>query len=341
MKRYVIGVVLVIILLIGGGVGYWGYGILRKANFVPARTTYVYIDEQKDFDDLCRQLTDSAGCERIGDFRQLAGWLKYPDAMRTGRYKVAPGMDNLTLLNNLRRGQQEATRVTFNNIRFVDDLAERISEQLMFTKEDLSTLLADPAYCDSLGFTPETIKAMFLPNTYEMYWNMSADRFVHRMKKEYDTFWSKGRLAKAETINLTPLQVSILASIVEEETAAGDEYPIVAGLYINRLKRGILLQADPTVKYAIGDVTLQRILFKHLEVDSPYNTYKYAGLPPAPLRIPSIKGLDAVLNYTKHNYLYMTAKEDFSGRHNFAVTLSEHNVNANRYRAELNRRNIR
>ena len=161
------------------------------------------------------------------------------------------------------------------------------------------------------------------------------------MKREYDAFWTPERLKKAEEIGLTPVKVSILASIVEEETAASDEYPIVAGLYINRLRAGIPLQADPTVKFAVGDFSLQRILFEHLEIDSPYNTYKYAGLPPGPLRIPTIKGLNSVLNHTKHKYLYMCAKEDFSGRHNFAVTLAEHNRNANRYRAELNRRRIR
>ena len=161
------------------------------------------------------------------------------------------------------------------------------------------------------------------------------------MKREYKSFWTDARLEKAKAINLTPVEVSVLASIVEEETAATDEYPIVAGLYLNRLHRGIPLQADPTVKFAVGDFTLQRILFEHLEIDSPYNTYKYPGLPPGPLRIPTIKGMDSVLNYMKHNYLYMCAKEDFSGGHNFAATLTEHNRNANRYRAELNRRKIR
>lgn len=341
MKRTGIAIIVLIVLLGLGGVGYVGYRIVWKPNFNPSRTLYIYIDERKDFNDLCRQLRDSAQCKRIGDFKLLADRLKYPSSMRTGRYEVTPGMSNLVLLNNLRRGQQVATRITFNNIRLLDDLAERLDTQLMFSKEDLLMLLTDSSYCDSLGFTPTTIKAMFIPNTYEMYWNVSAERFITRMKKEYDAFWTKGRLAKAEAIGLSPVEVSTLASIVEEETAAADEYPVVAGLYINRLKRGMLLQADPTVKYAVGDFTLQRILFKHLEVDSPYNTYMYAGLPPAPLRIPSISGLESVLNYARHNYLYMTAKEDFSGRHNFAVTLSEHNVNANRYRAELNRRNIR
>ena len=301
----------------------------------------VHIDEKKDFGDLCRQLVDSAGCRRIGSFKQLAGMLKYPTNMRTGRYAVEPGMNNLALLNNLRRGHQEATRITFNNIRFKLDLAERLAGQLMIEEDDLLPLLVDSVYCASLGFTTETILALFIPNTYEVYWNISAEKLMQRMQREYKIFWNDVRLAKAKEIGMTPVEVAILASIVEEETAAVDEYPIVAGLYINRLQRGIPLQADPTVKFAVGDFSLQRILFEHLEIDSPYNTYKHAGLPPGPLRIPTIRGLDAVLNHMKHNYLYMCAKEDFSGRHNFAVTLAEHNRNANRYRAELNRRKIR
>jgi UPF0755 protein len=182
---------------------------------------------------------------------------------------------------------------------------------------------------------------MFIPNTYEVYWNISAEKLIERMKREYDAFWTEERRNQAQKARLTPLDVSILASIIEEESAMTDEYPTIAGLYINRLHRGIPLQADPTVKYALGDFAIQRILYEHLQIDSPYNTYLYTGLPPAPLRIPSLKGLESVLNYLKHNYLYMCAKEDFSGRHNFAVTLSEHNRNADRYRAELNRRGIR
>lgn len=330
-----------VFLLLVGGIGVWAYRLAWAPNFYPKGTVYVYVDGKKDFEDLCRQLRDSAGCKNLGGFGRLSGWLGYPSEMRTGRYAVKPGMSNLALLNDLRRGHQVASRVTFNNIRFKKDLAERIGEQLMFGKDELLALLNDSAYCDSLGFTPETIDALFIPNTYEIYWNTSADKFLHRMKREYDAYWTPERLKKAQDIGFTPVEVSILASIVEEETAAGDEYPIVAGLYINRLHAGIPLQADPTVKFAVGDFSLRRILFEHLEVDSPYNTYKHAGLPPGPLRVPSVRGLNSVLNHTKHKYLYMCAKEDFSGRHNFAVTLAEHNRNANRYRAELNRRQIR
>lgn len=340
-KRNIIAGILLFFVLLIAGVGMWGYRLAWAPNFMPQETVYIYIGKDKSFTDLCRQLQDSADCSRIGSFKQLAGMLKYQANIRTGRYAVSPGMSNLQLLNDLRRGHQVATRLTFNNIRFKEDLAERLDEQLMLDKDELLSLLNDSAYCDSLGFTTETITSLFIPNTYEVYWNIPADKLMQRMKREYIAFWTDVRLEKAKAIGLTPAEVATLASIVEEETAASDEYPIVAGLYLNRLHRGIPLQADPTVKFAVGDFTLQRILFEHLEVDSPYNTYKHAGLPPGPLRIPTIKGMDSVLNYMKHNYLYMCAKEDFSGRHNFAATLAEHNRNANRYRAELNRRKIR
>ncbi|WP_278626726.1 endolytic transglycosylase MltG [Parabacteroides gordonii] len=340
-KRNIIAGILLFFVLLIAGVGMWGYRLAWAPNFMPQETVYIYIGKDKSFTDLCRQLQDSADCSRIGSFKQLAGMLKYQANIRTGRYAVSPGMSNLQLLNDLRRGHQVATRLTFNNIRFKEDLAERLDEQLMLDKDELLSLLNDSAYCDSLGFTTETITSLFIPNTYEVYWNIPADKLMQRMKREYIAFWTDARLEKAKAIGLTPAEVATLASIVEEETAASDEYPIVAGLYLNRLHRGIPLQADPTVKFAVGDFTLQRILFEHLEVNSPYNTYKHAGLPPGPLRIPTIKGMDSVLNYMKHNYLYMCAKEDFSGRHNFAATLAEHNRNANRYRAELNRRKIR
>src|SRR5690554_6850026 len=181
---------------------------------------------------------------------------------------------------------------------------------------------------------------MFIPNTYQVYWDTSVKGLTDRMKKEYDAFWNSKRKKRAEEIGLTPLEVSTLASIVEEEATYADEYPIVAGLYLNRIKRGMRLEADPTVKYAVGDPTLRRILFKHLEVESPYNTYKNDGLPPGPIRIPSIKGIDAVLNPTEHNYLFMCAKDDLSGRHNFAVTHAEHARNARAYQRALNERGI-
>ncbi len=319
-----------------------GYYVLYKPGFDISQTKYVYVyEEDTHFDRLCKELCDSAACNNIKLFKLLASFYDYPDNMKSGRYAVEPGMSSHQMLSRLRRAQQAPVRLTFNNIRLVDDLANRLAAQLMMSNEDLLFYLDDERFCESLGFDKVTIKTMFIPNTYEVYWNTSAEKLIRRMKREHDAFWTEARLKKAEKIRLSPVEISILASIVEEETAVDDEYPVVAGLYINRLHKGILLQADPTVKYAVGDFNLKRILNKHLAVDSPYNTYLHAGLPPGPIRIPSVRAIDAVLNHASHNYLYMCAKEDFSGRHNFAVTLREHNRNADRYRAELNRRGIR
>ncbi|MDR0700262.1 MAG: endolytic transglycosylase MltG [Tannerella sp.] len=333
---------IIIILVIIAACGFGVYYMLYMPNFTPSGTKYVHIcEDDKNFDRLCEELRDSAGCENIRLFEHLARLRKYPENMKSGRYAVEPGMNNNTLLNRLRRGQQSPVHLTFNNVRSTYDLTEKLSAQLMPDKDDFLMYLDNEDYCRSLGFDTVTIKTMFIPNTYEVYWNISTDKLIKRMKREYDTFWTTDRLKKAANIRLSPVQVSILASIVEEETAIPEEYPVIAGLYINRLMKGMPLQADPTIKYAVRDFSLRRILNKHLEVDSPYNTYLQEGLPPGPIRIPSIKGIDAVLNYMHHNYLYMCAKEDFSGRHNFAVTLKEHNRNAERYRAELNRKGIR
>ena len=332
----------IVVLMLVAAAGTVAYYILYKPNFTSSETKYVYIyEENKSFDAFCAELRDSADCRNIDLFRILAKFREYPENMKSGRYAIEPGMSNNSLLNILRRGQQVPIRLTFNNIRFISDLTERLTSQLMIENDDLLQYFADDAFCESMGFNATTIKTMFIPNTYEVYWNIPADKLFERMKREYNSFWNDERRKKAENIRLSPVEVSILASIVEEETAAPDEYPIVAGLYINRLYKSMPLQADPTVKYAVGDFTLKRILFVHLEVNSPYNTYLYGGLPPGPIRIPSPRCIDAVLNHTKHNYIFMCAKEDFSGRHNFAVTSAEHSRNAAKYHAELNRRGIR
>jgi UPF0755 protein len=263
--------------------------------------------------------------------------MKYPENMKTGRYEIRSGMSYLEVIRMLRNGQQTPIRLTFNNIRLKSDLVECIAQQVMFSQDDLLLLLNDPSTVASYGLDTTTILTLFIPNTYEIYWNISASKFLERMKKEYDRFWNPERIAKAQTLHLSPVEVSILASIVEEETAKQSEYPIVAGLYLNRLKKGMLLQADPTVKFAVGDVTLRWILYRHLEIDSPYNTYMYSGLPPGPIRIPSIQGIDSVLNYVEHDYLYMCAKGDSSGTHNYAATLAEHNRNVQHYRKAMNR----
>lgn len=340
LKNKIIVTIIVLITLLGGCTGWFAWRVIYAENFTPTSPVRIYINKTETFDGVCQMLRDSAFCSSMKTFRVLAKWMKYPQYIKTGCYAIHGGMNNLEVVQMLRSGQQETIQLTFNNIRTKQDLAARFDDVLMLSAGEISGFLNDSAWCASEGFDTTTIKTMFIPNTYDVYWNVSAKALLSRMKREYEHFWSGMRKQKALEVGLTPIEISILASIVEEETSDFDEYPVVAGLYINRLKRGMLLQADPTVKYAIGDFTLRRILYKHLEVDSPYNTYKHAGLPPGPLRIPSIQAIDGVLNYAKHDYLYMCAKEDMSGKHNFARTLGEHNRNARRYQAALNKLKI-
>lgn len=273
-------------------------------------------------------------------FRWVSKKKSYPALIKPGRYLFKKGMNTNQIVNMLRAGEQEPLDVTFNNARFKEDLAGKVSRYLQADSLSILRLFNDKKKIEEYGFTPETFKAMFIPNTYEFYWTTSAEEFADRMKREYDRFWNETRRQKAEAIGLTPVEVTTLASIVQEETVKADELKRVAGLYINRLKRGMLLQADPTVKFAVGDFSLRRILNGHLEIDSPYNTYKYAGLPPGPINFPEALAIDAVLNYEKHDYLYMVARADFSGYHHFSKTLAEHNRHAAKYRAALNERKI-
>ena len=260
---------------------------------------------------------------------------------RTGRYRVEPGTKCLELYRGLRNGIQEPIKLVVPNSRTMDRLAAALSQSLMVDSAEIASALTDSIYCDTHGYTTATIPALFIPNTYEVYWDISVDKLVERMQRENARFWTAERKAKAEACGMTPEQVATLASIVDEETANNAEKPMIAGLYLNRLRLGIPLQADPTVKFAVGDFKLRRILNIHLGTESPYNTYRITGLPPGPIRIASIAGLEAVLNHAEHNYLYMCAKEDFSGTHNFATTLSEHYRNARRYQKALNARGIR
>ena len=220
-------------------------------------------------------------------------------------------------------------------------LAAILGKKLMVDSAAIAQVLTDSIYCNKLGYDVYPIPAMFVPNTYEVYWNISVDKLMERMKTEHDAFWNKSRRQKADALGLTPEEVCTVASIIDEETANTEEKPMIAGMYLNRLKEGMPLQADPTVKFAIGDFSLRRIYKNMLTTNSPYNTYKNEGLPPGPIKIASVKGIDAVLNRVPHDYLYMCAKEDFSGTHNFARTYSEHLANAARYAKALNERGIK
>ena len=309
------------------------------APFNLKETAYLYIDKEKNYEDVISQLKKAnLPSEQI--FRILSERMNYPNNVKTGRYAVKNGMTMPDVIRMLRTGTQAPVNLTFNNMRTKKDLAGRISQQLMMDSAMLLNALNDPAKIKEFGFDENTLPAMFIPNTYEVYWDTSIDNLLNRMKKEYDRFWNDNRKSKAENIGLSPVQVSTLASIVEEEATYPDEYPVIAGLYLNRLKKGMRLEADPTVKFAVGDFSLRRILFRHLEVESPYNTYKNTGLPPGPIRIPSIKAIDGTLSPQQHNYLFMCAKEDLSGRHNFAATHAEHARNAARYQRALNQKGI-
>ncbi len=271
-------------------------------------------------------------------FMFVAKLLKYNENVKAGRYELRPNLTNLEAVRLLRLGSQAPVSLTFNNIRLKRELADKLCRNIDANPSEFDSLIYSPAFCAELGFDTTTITTMFIPNTYQLYWNTNAEQLLHRMKKEYDKFWNEERLTLAEAIEMTPIQVSILASIVEAETKLNAEKPTVAGVYINRLNRNMLLGADPTVVFAVGDFSLRRVLNVHLEYDSPYNTYKYSGLPPGPINVPEISSIEAVLNYERHKYLYFCAKEDFSGYHAFAKTLSEHNRNAAKYRNALSKR---
>jgi UPF0755 protein len=231
--------------------------------------------------------------------------------------------------------------LTIPESRTMQKLAAVLGRKLMMDSVEIAAALIDDAYCQRWGYDTCTIAALFVPNTYEVYWNTTLDHFMERMVKEHDAFWNKERCAKAEAAQLTPDEVCTLASIIDEETANNDEKPMIAGMYLNRLHKSMALQADPTVKFALKNFELRRIYHDMLFYDSPYNTYRNTGLPPGPIKIASVKGIDAVLNYVRHDYLYMCAKEDFSGTHNFAVSYAEHLRNAARYAKALNERGIK
>ncbi|QHI34904.1 hypothetical protein IMCC3317_02490 [Kordia antarctica] len=263
------------------------------------------------------------------------------ETLEAGKYTFPKDVTYSKVLEDLRQGNgEQETQVTFNNARTKKELAEKIAITIELTADDILKLITDENYTSKFGFTPTTINTMFIPNTYNVYWDISADDLLAKLAKEYKRFWTAERKAKAKELGLSQAEVSTLASIVVCETIKMDEAPTIAGVYVNRLRRGIPLDADPTLKWVLGDFEIKRILNKDKELDSPYNTYKNLGLPPGPIYIPSVQYIDAVLNYEKHEYIFFCAKEDFSGYSNFAKTNRQHERNAAKYHKALNERNI-
>jgi UPF0755 protein len=271
---------------------------------------------------------------------RLMGFDK-PGAVKPGRYELRDQMTNRQVINLLKSGRQTPLNLTFTNVRLRRELADKLGKQIEASPRQIDSLLSSPSFTRSLGFDTTTVLSMFVPNTYQVYYTTSPEKLLRRMKDEYEKFWTPARDAARQKLGLTRVQVSTLASIVEaEQQQHADERPRIAAVYLNRLKRGMKLQADPTVVYANGDFTIKRVLGKHLQKDSPYNTYRVTGLPPGPIDLPSISSLDAVLHPEQNDYLYFCAKDDFSGYHAFATTQQEHLLNARRYQAALTRAGI-
>jgi UPF0755 protein len=338
---------LMLVFLIAGSVlgislTFYFYQVFFSANtLVESDQPYLLkIPSNSVYKNVVDQLYEERVINDAVSFGFVAKILGYQEAVKPGLYQIDPKMSNLQLVRMLRSGQQTPVRVTFNTIRTKEDLAEKISANLEVSKEQFLELLQDSVYIRKFGVEEETVMSLFIPNTYEFWWDTSAEELFERMHKEYQIFWTDGRKQKAQDLGLSQQEVSTLASIVQAESQKSDERPKIAGVYLNRLRIGMPLQADPTLVFAAGDFSIKRLTAKQMAIDSPYNTYKYAGLPPGPINLPDINSLDAVLNYEKHSYLYFCAKEDFSGYHSFAVGYDEHLNNARRYQRALNAANI-
>jgi UPF0755 protein len=338
---------LMLVFLIAGSVlgislTFYFYQVFFSANtLVESDQPYLLkIPSNSVYKNVVDQLYEERVINDAVSFGFVAKILGYQEAVKPGLYQIDPKMSNLQLVRMLRSGQQTPVRVTFNTIRTKEDLAEKISANLEVSKEQFLELLQDSVYIRKFGVEEETVMSLFIPNTYEFWWDTSAEELFERMHKEYQIFWTDARKQKAQDLGLSQQEVSTLASIVQAESQKSDERPKIAGVYLNRLRIGMPLQADPTLVFAAGDFSIKRLTAKQMAIDSPYNTYKYAGLPPGPINLPDINSLDAVLNYEKHSYLYFCAKEDFSGYHSFAVGYDEHLNNARRYQRALNAANI-
>lgn len=314
-----------------------------KIYFAPnitANEKYLYIKTGATLEEVYQEIQSKEITKDLKSFKEAAAKMDLALRLKPGRYKLSKGMNNRSLINIIKSGSQDAVNLKFQNIRRKEEFAGYLAKNMEADSLSFIKLLDSAAFVEKHGFTTDNIYSLFIPNTYEMYWNTSPVEFFTKMQAEYDKFWDPARKQKAAALNMTPIQVSILASIVDGEAIYDKEMPIIAGLYLNRIKKGIKLQADPTVIFANGDFTVKRVTNALLQTESKYNTYKYAGLPPGPIMMPSIKAIDAVLNKDNNDYLYMCAKEDFSGYHNFATNQAQHEINAKKYREALNKRKI-
>jgi len=327
-----LGVILIIVLV--------GYSALSAVS-IKSDVQYVYIDNDDNRDSVVAKIRPLSTGLKMTGLNTLMRHSNYGNHIHTGRYAIEPGEGAISIFRKLKRGQQSSLHLTIPEARTMDRLATVLSKKLMIDSATIAQALTNPDVCAKYGYDTCTIAAMFVPNTYDVYWDVSVEKLLGRMQKEHDKFWKGDREEKAARMQLTPTEVATLASIIDEETANNAEKPMIAGMYLNRLQYGMPLQADPTIKFALKQFELKRIYNKLLDTDSPFNTYRNQGLPPGPIKIASIKGIDAVLNYVSHDFIYMCAKEDFSGTHNFASNYQEHLKNAAKYSKALNARGIK
>jgi len=338
--KKIILLVLVLFAVIGGYLGYSYYQKIYAPAVLGTGSKMLFISSSWDYKTLLIALEDSAWLESTSDFNWVAQQKSYPSLLKPGKYKIEAGWSNAQMVDRLRSGEQIQVKVTFNNQRTIAQLAGAVSKYFEADSTEFLNYFTDKTIIHKYGFNEATFPALFVPNTYQLYWNTSPEEFVDRMALEFKSFWNTDRKAKATKLNLSQSEVVTLASIVEEETKMNDEKPRVAGVYLNRLRKKMLLQADPTLIFGIGDFSIRRVLNVHKKIESPYNTYLHKGLPPGPIRIPEISSVDAVLNPQTHNFIYFCAKEDFSGYHNFATNYRDHLNNARRYQRALNQRKI-
>ena len=316
------------------------YQMLYSPNFlINSKEKFIIINEKTEFNELINSLERDTIINDILSFSVLSKIMEYQENIKEGAYKVKTNMSNYDMITMLRSGNQTPINITFSYARKIDDLAEKVTKKLKMSDDDLLSYLYDniKEYND---FNKLDIISIFLPDTYEVYWNISPKKLTEKMYSEYKKFWNKERLEKLDKINLEQKEVIVLASIVASESRMLDEADRIAGLYMNRLNNNMRLQADPTLVFAANDYTIRRVLNKHKRIKSPYNTYIHKGLPPGPIRLASKDYIDAVLNYEKHDYIFMCAKEDFSGYHAFATNLTDHNRNAKKFQIALDLRKI-
>jgi len=338
-KKFIISlVVIIVIALAGTGVFYYLHFFGTN---VTDKQQYLYIRTGATYQDVYDSIQTKGIVKDTTTFNWAAHNMKYINRVKPGRYKLDAGMGNRALINRLASGTQEPVTINFHNFRLKEQFAAFMGKRLESDSASIFRLLDSSKYVGQFGFTTDNVFVMFMPDSYQMYWNTSPEKLFKKMHTHYENFWTPERKKQAEAQGLTPIQVSILASIVDAEALYDDEMPTIAGLYLNRFHKGILLQADPTVIFAAHDFTIHRVLNKHLIINSPYNTYMYKGLPPGPIMMPSVNAVKAVLNPVKSDYIYMVAKEDFSGRHNFANNVEEHKANARKFQKALDERNIK